>query len=95
MSSLSSNKEDLQGGYQPARSPSLENQIEMMLDNIMDGDNEEGNLRFSDDENSFDNKIEKDNLKDNSRSNSFFNSALFLNGSISSKNRIKTNTFIE
>ena len=62
MSSLSSNKEDLQGGYQPARSPSLENQIEMMLDNIMDGDNEEGNLRFSDDENSFDNKIEKDNF---------------------------------
>ena len=93
MSSLSSNKEDLQGGYQSARSPSLENQIEMMLDNIMDGDNEEGNLRFSDDENSFDNKIEKDNLKDNSRSNSFFNSALFLNGSISSEEQDKNEHF--
>ena len=88
MSSLSSNKEDLQGGYQPARSPSLENQIETMLDNIMDGDNEEGNLRFSDDENSFDNKIEKD--KDNSRSNSFFNSVF---GSISSEEQDKNDTF--
>ena len=69
--------------YQIHRSPSLENQIEVMLDKVMDGDNEDENLRFSDDENSFE-KFDKDHITYFNEGSSFFNSNI-LHGSTTSE----------
>ena len=69
--------------YKIHRSPSLENQIEVMLDKVMDGDNEDEDLRFSDDENSFE-KFDKEHFTYFNDGSSFFNSNI-LHGSTTSE----------
>lgn len=77
-----------ESSFHSIKSPSLENQIEIMLDKIMDGDNEDENIRFSDDEDSFE-KLDKANYQKDG-GNSFLNSGLLLNCSTASEEQDRT-----
>ena len=89
MASPNTNAE-MESSFQAIKSPSLENQIEIMLDKIMDGDNEEENIGFSDDENSFE-KLDREKVNHQiDGANSLLNSALFLNCSTTSEEQDRT-----